>query len=77
MNKVRNPALLCAGRYTSNRSYYIPPKYEAKNKRYNWIFGLGFAGAITFGLWWVYYPHHNYPRSVAKILRKASFMGRK
>ena len=71
MNKVRNPALLCAGRYTSNRSYYIPPKYEAKNKRYNWIFGLGFAGAITFGLWWVYYPHHNYPRSVAKILRKA------
>lgn len=53
------------------RSYYIPPKYEAKNKRYNWLFGLGVFGALSFGLWWFYYPHHNYPRSVSKLLRKA------
>lgn len=55
----------------SIRSYYIPPQYEAKNKRYNWLFGLGVAGFISFGLWWFYYPHHNFPRSVAKSLRKA------
>ena len=56
---------------TFQRNYYIPPSQDARNKRYNWVFGLGLIGSLSFGLWWFYYPHHNYPRSVSKLLRKA------
>ncbi|CDO95918.1 unnamed protein product [Kluyveromyces dobzhanskii CBS 2104] len=55
----------------AQRNYYVPPNHDTRKKRYNWVFGLGVAGALSFGLWWFYYPHHNYPRSVSKLLRKA------
>lgn len=50
-------------------------QYNANQGRRNWskiiLTTLGGISLIGFSAWWVYWPHHTFPKSVAKILRKA------
>lgn len=36
-----------------------------------WAYTAGAFGALSFGLYYLYWPRHTFPQSVAKILRKA------
>lgn len=62
-----NPSL----RYSS----HYARQYTANQGRRNWskiiLTTLGGISLIGFSAWWVYWPHHTFPKSVAKILRKA------
>lgn len=41
------------------------------SKLQTWLYTLGGITAVSVGLWWLYWPHHTFPTSVAKILRQA------
>jgi len=49
-------------------------QYTANQGRRSWtkilLTALGGISVIGIGAWWVYWPHHTFPKSVAKILRK-------
>ncbi|SCU90010.1 LANO_0D07250g1_1 [Lachancea nothofagi CBS 11611] len=36
-----------------------------------WMYSLGAFGALSFGIYYYYWPRHTFPNGVAKILRKA------
>ncbi|SCW00683.1 LAFE_0C09648g1_1 [Lachancea fermentati] len=35
-----------------------------------WAYAISGFGALSFGIWWFYWPKHTFPSSVARILRK-------
>ena len=41
------------------------------SKLQTWLYTLSGITAVSVGLWWLYWPHHTFPTSVAKILRQA------
>ena len=43
-------------------------KYNAWQK---WAYTVGAVGALSFGVYYYYWPRHTFPNSVARILRKA------
>lgn len=56
-------------------SSHYAGQYTANQGRRSWtkilLTVVGGISLIGFSAWWVYWPHHTFPKSVAKILRKA------
>ncbi|CAI4590901.1 BDM_1a_G0032710.mRNA.1.CDS.1 [Saccharomyces cerevisiae] len=44
--------------------------FKRRSKVQKWVLSTGIVSFIAFNIWWVYWPHHTFPKPVAKILRK-------
>ncbi|CAI5137738.1 ANL_HP_G0117790.mRNA.1.CDS.1 [Saccharomyces cerevisiae] len=44
--------------------------FKRRSKLQKWVLSTGIVSFIAFNIWWVYWPHHTFPKPVAKILRK-------
>ncbi|CCH41140.1 hypothetical protein BN7_677 [Wickerhamomyces ciferrii] len=69
---------LCTSRIQTGPSLRFSSHYARQHAsnygRRSWskiiLTTLGGIGLIGLSAWWVYWPHHTFPKSVAKILRK-------
>lgn len=56
-------------RLASFQAQGVPPRRKSTWFR-TFLISIGSVSALGFVAWWFYWPHHTFPSSVAKILRK-------
>ncbi|CAI4045962.1 hypothetical protein SUVZ_11G0860 [Saccharomyces uvarum] len=44
--------------------------FRKRSKSQKWTLSVAIVSLVTFNIWWVFWPHHTFPKPVAKILRK-------
>lgn len=74
MRRLTNPNLITNHRskfYSAlkEQNFWRTP-FKRRSKFQKWVLSAGIISFITFNIWWVYWPHHTFPKPVAKILRK-------
>ncbi|AAS53568.1 AFR197Wp [Eremothecium gossypii ATCC 10895] len=50
---------------------YNTVSQQRSNRWKSAVLAAGGLSILSLGLWWFYWPHHSFPRPVAKLLRKA------
>ncbi|CAR29919.1 ZYRO0G20108p [Zygosaccharomyces rouxii] len=55
---------------TIEKQHELHQKRMRNLKIERWVFSIAGISALGYGLWYFYWPHHTFPVSVAKILRK-------
>ncbi|CAI4044580.1 Rci50p SKDI_11G0870 [Saccharomyces kudriavzevii IFO 1802] len=56
--------------HTSRQQSLLGAPFRKRSKFQNWALSTAFVSFVIFNVWWVYWPHHTFPKPVAKILRK-------
>ncbi|KOG98198.1 Rci50p DI49_3246 [Saccharomyces eubayanus] len=44
--------------------------FRKRSKFQKWTLSIAIVSFVSFNIWWVFWPHHTFPKPVAKILRK-------
>ena len=55
---------------TLNEQSFWRMPFKRRSRFQKCVLSMTMISFITFNIWWVYWPHHTFPKPVAKILRK-------
>lgn len=56
--------------WNARSAFYSQNQTKTNNTVQRWVISLAGFTAMSYGLWYFYWPHHTFPTPVAKILRK-------